>query len=79
MYSTMPCAVSHLSFGLPRVNNASPRRAFTSTRLQAIVGIDLGTTNSAIAYVGSAGPEVIKDVDGNTTIPSVITITWVRN
>ncbi|KAH7616496.1 putative Chaperone protein dnaK [Nannochloris sp. 'desiccata'] len=76
MYSTMPCAVSHLSFGLPRVNNASPRRAFTSTRLQAIVGIDLGTTNSAIAYVGSAGPEVIKDVDGNTTIPSVITITW---
>ena len=78
MYSTMP--VSHLSFGLPRFVNASPQRnAFTRNRLHAIVGIDLGTTNSAIAYVGSEGPEVIMDGDGNATIPSVITITWVRN
>ena len=74
----MPFALSHLSLGLSRTNYPSSRRAFNRTRFQAIVGIDLGTTNSAIAYVGSEGPEVIRDGDGNATIPSVIKITWVR-
>lgn len=81
MHITMPCASSshqHISYRFPRPNYPSSRRAFNETRLHAIVGIDLGTTNSAIAYIGSEGPEVIRDGDGNATIPSVITVTWVR-
>ena len=78
MYNTFPSASSHLAFGLQRANLLSSPRVPHRTRLYAIVGIDLGTTNSAIAYVGPDGPEVIRDGDGNATIPSVIKITWVR-
>jgi len=38
-----------------------------------IVGIDLGTANSAIAYINSFGqPEIIHNRDGGRTTPSVI-------
>src|SRR5262245_55207245 len=38
-----------------------------------IVGIDLGTTNSAIAYVNSAGrPEMIPNLEGVNITPSVV-------
>jgi len=37
-----------------------------------ILGIDLGTTNSLAAYMTPAGPEVIRDADGNALLPSVI-------
>ena len=36
-----------------------------------VVGIDLGTTNSLVAYMSDTGPEVIRDVDGNGLVPSV--------
>jgi molecular chaperone DnaK len=40
-----------------------------------IVGIDLGTTYSAIAYVDEQGrPRVIPNADGKTTTPSVVLI-----
>ena len=29
-----------------------------------VVGIDLGTTNSLVAYMSDGGPEVIRDRDG---------------
>lgn len=35
------------------------------------LSIDLGTTNSAVAYYGPRGPEVIK-VDGRELVPSVV-------
>jgi len=35
------------------------------------MAIDLGTSNSAVAYYGPRGPEVIK-VDGAETVPSVV-------
>jgi heat shock protein 1/8 len=39
------------------------------------VGIDLGTTYSCIAaYIGNK-PEVLKDHDGNRTMPSVVAFT----
>lgn len=39
-----------------------------------IVGIDLGTTNSAVAFVSAGKPEVITNKEGNRTTPSVIAI-----
>lgn len=45
----------------------------TSTRLDAaIVGIDLGTTNSLIATFKDGKPVVLADEDGNTSTPSVV-------
>ncbi|MFP5264195.1 MAG: Fe-S protein assembly chaperone HscA [Blastocatellia bacterium] len=37
-----------------------------------IVGIDLGTTNSLVAYMGDRGPEVIRDERGAALVPSVV-------
>jgi molecular chaperone DnaK len=39
-----------------------------------IIGIDLGTTNSCIAYVTGGDPEVITTKEGGRTLPSVIAI-----
>ncbi|KKQ36345.1 MAG: Chaperone protein DnaK, partial [candidate division WS6 bacterium GW2011_GWA2_37_6] len=39
-----------------------------------IIGIDLGTTNSAIAYVTGGKPEIISNKEGGRTTPSVIAI-----
>lgn len=38
----------------------------------AIVGIDLGTTNSAIAYLKDGKPEIIENKKGGRTTPSVV-------
>ena len=39
-----------------------------------ILGIDLGTTNSAIAIVKSGEPEIIENAEGARTTPSVVAI-----
>ena len=36
------------------------------------VGIDLGTTNSLVATVRSGSPVCLTDIDGRTTLPSVV-------
>ena len=37
-----------------------------------VVGIDLGTTNSLVAFTGDNGPEVIRDESGNALVPSIV-------
>ncbi len=41
----------------------------------AVIGIDLGTTNSCIAHIKNGRPEVVQDIGGRTTIPSIVSFT----
>jgi molecular chaperone DnaK len=40
--------------------------------MSKVVGIDLGTTNSLVAYVKDGRPEVIRDKSGDGLVPSVV-------
>ena len=37
-----------------------------------IIGIDLGTTNSAIAIIEGGAPKIVENIEGNRTTPSVV-------
>ena len=40
--------------------------------MSKILGIDLGTTNSAMAIMESSGPRVLENFEGNRTTPSIV-------
>jgi Fe-S protein assembly chaperone HscA len=40
-----------------------------------VVGIDLGTTNSLVAYMDLTGPKIIPDAAGNKLVPSIVSVT----
>ena len=42
--------------------------------MSKVLGIDLGTTNSAAAVVEGGEPRVLENAEGNRTTPSVVTI-----
>ena len=42
--------------------------------MSKILGIDLGTTNSAMAVVQGGQPEIVENKEGNRTTPSIVAI-----
>ncbi|HEX7484969.1 MAG TPA: Fe-S protein assembly chaperone HscA [Vicinamibacterales bacterium] len=42
--------------------------------MSKVVGIDLGTTNSLVAFVGKDGPFVIRDGSGDGLVPSIVSV-----
>ena len=42
--------------------------------MSKILGIDLGTTNSAMAVVEGGEPRVLENEEGNRTTPSIVSI-----
>ncbi len=59
---------AHVDIGLP----ATPQPI--GKRSRAIVGIDLGTTNSCAAVVKDGRPYVIPSREGHNTVPSIIAL-----
>ena len=47
---------------------------FSAVAKKRIVGIDLGTTNSLIAFMDLTGPEVIPTPEGSKLVPSVVSV-----
>jgi molecular chaperone DnaK len=48
---------------------------FGESRRSKIVGIDLGTTNSLVAYMDLTGPKIVEDAGGRKIVPSVVSLT----
>src|SRR5579875_3261075 len=48
---------------------------FGEDRKSQIVGIDLGTTNSLVAYMDLTGPRIIEDEQGRRIVPSIVSYT----
>jgi len=42
--------------------------------MSQVVGIDLGTTNSLVAYASNGQPVVIRDAGGESLVPSVVSV-----
>jgi molecular chaperone DnaK len=42
--------------------------------MSKVVGIDLGTTNSLVAYVKDGVPQIIRDRNGDGLVPSVVSV-----
>src|SRR5205814_9152828 len=42
--------------------------------MSKVVGIDLGTTNSLVAYVENGRPVVIRDESGDALVPSIVSV-----
>ena len=53
---------------------SNEKKQRTNIKMAKIIGIDLGTTNSAMAVINAGEPEIIESAEGRRTIPSVVAI-----
>ena len=49
--------------------------AMTIANMSKILGIDLGTTNSAMAIIEGGQPKIIENIEGMRTTPSIVAMT----
>jgi len=56
----------------PRTSVYSSRRSSVRARAEKVVGIDLGTTNSAVAAMEGGKPTIVTNAEGQRTTPSVV-------
>src|SRR5262245_54084542 len=47
---------------------------FGKAKAERIVGIDLGTTNSLVAYMDLGKPRIIPGEDGDRLVPSIVSL-----
>src|SRR5260370_18975139 len=48
---------------------------FGNNAPERVIGIDLGTTNSLVAYMDLTAPKVIPGADGDRLVPSIVSLT----
>ncbi len=48
--------------------------SYAKNNMSKILGIDLGTTNSAMAIIEGGQPKILENAEGNRTTPSVVAI-----
>jgi molecular chaperone DnaK (HSP70) len=54
------------------MSSPSAKPASAPQTREPIVGIDLGTTNSLVAWFDASGPRVLEDAQGRSMLPSVV-------
>ncbi len=70
-----PHRVEQLAAGGPRIDiGLPPEPQPIGKRSRAIIGIDLGTTNSCAAVVKDGRPYVIPSREGHNTVPSIVAL-----
>src|SRR4030088_2301134 len=52
---------------------------FGNTTPDRVIGIDLGTTNSLVAYMDLTAPKIIPGADNDRLVPSVVSLTKYGN
>src|ERR1700692_3604886 len=58
----------------PTLHNLRPNMDIDFGTTERVVGIDLGTTNSLVAFMDLTGPKIIPGADGDKLVPSVVSI-----
>lgn len=70
-FSNGACRLRAKSQGQARRSGAGPLRVVA----EKVVGIDLGTTNSAVAAMEGGKPTIVTNAEGQRTTPSVVAYT----